>query len=273
MGAEMNMPILSGAATLTMSSREIAELCGKRHDHVLRDIRVMLAALYGDESVNVGMPDRDKFEAFFDKMGWGIDSPDLGNGRVRGVRVRRDARGFIDEISLDYNHTMTLVAGYKVKLRKAIIDKWQELEGQARVQTPVPDLSDPAVLVPLLTSYAQRTQAAERKVAELSPKAEAYDLLDASEGAVNVRVAAKMLNVPERKFTSWLEANRWAFRQNGIGPLQAYVEKRNCGYLEHRPHTYHDRGRGEDRTVAQLMITPKGLARLAQIFSRGGDLA
>lgn len=120
----------AGQAPITMSSREIADLCGKRHDHVLRDIRAMLISLYGEEEVQNGLPDRDKMEAFFEKMGWGIDSPDLGNGRVAGIRVQRDVRGFVAEICLDHNHTMTLVSGYNVKLRKAIIDKWQELESQ-----------------------------------------------------------------------------------------------------------------------------------------------
>ena len=42
--------IASGNAPLTMTSREVAELTGKRHDHVLRDIEVMLSELGGTSS-------------------------------------------------------------------------------------------------------------------------------------------------------------------------------------------------------------------------------
>ena len=36
---------------LAMSSLEIAELTGKRHDHVLADIRKMLTELYGEGGI------------------------------------------------------------------------------------------------------------------------------------------------------------------------------------------------------------------------------
>nr|WP_242609833.1 Rha family transcriptional regulator [Comamonas thiooxydans] len=157
-----------------MGSREIADLCVKRHDHVLRDIRAMLISLYGEEEVQNGLPDRDKMEAFFEKMGWGIDSPDLGNGRVAGIRVQRDARGFVAEICLDHNHTMTLVSGYNVKLRKAIIDKWQELESQ---------VAAPPALTPaeMFLQNAQAMVAVERRqlaqAQELARISESVDTL------------------------------------------------------------------------------------------------
>lgn len=259
---------IPGTARQTMSSREIAELCGKRHDHVLRDIRNMLVQLYGEDEVDEGLPDRDKAEAFFNKMGWGIASPKLGNERIQGVKVTRDDRGFLSEISLDYNHTMTLIAGYKVKLRKAIIDKWQQLEDQARQAfDPRKALSDPASLRTLLLQNVEKVIELEAKVQADAPKVAAMDLLEASEGSVQVRIAAKLLGMPERKFTRWLQANGWAFRQNGVGPLQGYVDKRNRGYLDHRPNTFFDAKLGEDRTTAQLMVTPKGLARLAKLLA------
>lgn len=45
--------LISRPADMTMSNREIAELTGKRHDNVMRDIRVMLAELYGEGGCSV----------------------------------------------------------------------------------------------------------------------------------------------------------------------------------------------------------------------------
>lgn len=109
---------------------------------------------------------------------------------------------------------------------------------------------------------------AQRLVAYLAPKAEAYDHLDAIEGALSVRPATKVLCMQENRLIKWLQMNRWAFRQGGKGPLQAYVEKIATGYLDHKRGEYTN-SYGEKRISITLMITPKGLKRIAHLLAKG----
>ena len=87
---------LPTAMPLTMSSLEIAGLTGKRHDHVIRDIRKMLADL--------GAPSPQ----FWGKV--------IGKGRP------------MDVANLPQRETLILVSGYSVEMRARIIDRWRELE-------------------------------------------------------------------------------------------------------------------------------------------------
>ncbi len=96
-------------ATKTMSSREIAELTSKRHDHVIRDIRAMLTELR--------------------------DAPDLGDGSdLSHVREDKDARGYTAMFHLDRELTDTLLTGYSAVARRKVVARWHELE--AVVQSP-----------------------------------------------------------------------------------------------------------------------------------------
>jgi phage regulator Rha-like protein len=98
-----------------MSSREIAERTGKRHDHVLRDIDNLLAEL-GETSPQL----------------WG-HLPDAYGRPQRVAFLPKDL-------------TLTLVAGYSAPLRHRIVTRWMELE-QAQAARPVvalPNFTDPA---------------------------------------------------------------------------------------------------------------------------------
>lgn len=104
---------MSNLATLsstpaTMTSREIAELTGKRHDHVLRDIDRLLETL----------------------------SPDLGNGFKSNTYVSGDPPREYRQFILDRDSTYCLVAGYDANARMRIIKRWQELEEQTSAQPP-----------------------------------------------------------------------------------------------------------------------------------------
>lgn len=247
----MNMIANSGdfnglvSPDLKTTSRVIAEKFEKNHRDVLRAVRDLVEA----------------------NSEWGMrnfaQTPyvDVQNGQTYQMyEMTRDGysmlvMGFTGKRAMDW----------KIKFLAA----FNAMEARLRQSAQI-DLNDPAQLVPLLTSYAQRTQEAEAKVIEYRPKAEAFDRLDTAEGNLTVRVAAKVLGYPERKLVHWLQVNRWAFRQSGKGPLQAHVEKRNAGYLDHKLGHYQDQQTGEDKVSITLVITPKGLARLAQLLPKGG---
>ena len=82
----------------TMSSREIAELTGKNHKDVLRDIRT-------------------------------LENQGAINGRNFAPVEYTDAKGEKrPEYLLDFDATMTLVTGYNAVLRAKVIKRWRELE-------------------------------------------------------------------------------------------------------------------------------------------------
>jgi phage regulator Rha-like protein len=89
-----------GAAEATMSSREIAELTGKRHPDVTRDIEKMLNELREDVS---------KFAHIY------LDT------------MNRQQT----EYKLDRELTDTLLTGYSAVARRRVVARWRELEGAA----------------------------------------------------------------------------------------------------------------------------------------------
>lgn len=136
------------ATAMTMTSREIAELTGKRHDNVMRDIRAMLAEL-----VQGGLLSSEDTPA---PQTW--RHPHTGQT--------------YEEFSLPKDLTITLVSGYSVAMRHRIVKRWQELESAA--SDPARLLSDPAFLRRVLLLYSEKlienTQVAR---VELSPAKEA----------------------------------------------------------------------------------------------------
>jgi len=224
------------ATTLTMSSREIAELTDKRHDNVLRDIRAMLTELYGAGGVL-------KFEH---------THTNLQNGQSYPI------------FSLPKDLTLTLVAGYNVKLRKRIIDRWMELEAQAQQPDVTATLADPASLRGLLLTYTEKVLALEATVAEQAPKVEVYDRIAEDTGTYLIRRAAKALGIGPGKFVDWMLANGWAYRHNGKGHLLGYQDKLDKGWLAHKLTPFWNKRTGREDIGASLRVTSKGITELAK---------
>ena len=100
----MNNPLIY-KKNLTMGSKEIADLTGKHHRHVLRDIRDMLKELK-------------------------IQNPDLGAALSTGVTATVRPNKSVEEYHLNEELTLTLLTGYSIPLRKAVVSRWKQLEAE-----------------------------------------------------------------------------------------------------------------------------------------------
>ena len=219
------------ASTLTMSSREIAELCEKQHPHVLRDIRNMLNSLY---------PNLD-----------GLDS--------KGIFAIKNEYGLTLEILLPKREVMILVSGYRIDLRAKIIDRLEELESQQKPTTKIPQSFSEALML------AAQLQA---KKEQNAPKVEAFDrLATATEGAMNLTNAAKHLQMQPRAFNQFLFANGWIYKRTIGSAWIAYQDKLQRGYLEHKAHPV-TQSDGTEKIYPQVLVTAKDLAKLSTMLNK-----
>ncbi len=151
---------------VTMSSREIAELTGKRHDHVMRDIRNMIIELCGEEGL-----------------------PTFGGSYINSQNKEQPC------FNLPKRETLILVSGYSIELRARIIDRWQELEGQTTKSLSLGEF---------LVQQAQMLLEIERKQQRLEAEQKQQNLrlqsvearIDASTGYTTVKAFCKMHTIP-----------------------------------------------------------------------------
>lgn len=226
---------MNGLATAnqTMTSREIAELTGKEHAHVMRDIRVMLLELHGE-----------------------IGLSSFGSSYFNSQNKEQP------EFKLPKREALILTSGYSVKQRAAIIDRWQELEDRQTFQIPqnLPDA------LRLAADLADQKAKVEAQLALAAPKTEALDRISLADGEVCLQTAGKLLQQQPNKFIVWLRGvGGWIFKRPGSSRNSAYSDKINAGYLAVRT-TITPMPDGSERVNEQVVVTPKGLVKLAQML-------
>lgn len=143
-----------------------------------------------------------------------------------------------------------------------------ECERRARNQPaidPMQILSDPAAMRGLLLTYTEKVLALESKVEVLAPKAEALERIAEADGAMNCTLAAKTLQIQPKRLFDWMRAHHWIYRRPGGSGNVAYQDKIQSGYLTHKVTTV-QREDGTEKVVEQVMVTGKGIAKLAQSF-------
>ncbi len=120
-------------------------------------------------------------------------------------------------------------------------------------------------LIELAMQAEQERIVLEKKVAVIQPKADALDrIATASDGAMCPTNAAKALQMRRVDLITWLLVHQWVYRRAGNKNLIAYQDKIHQGLLEHKVHVSLDAG--VEKVHERVLITPKGLAKLAKIF-------
>lgn len=221
----MNADLFSVGQPVSMSSREIADLCEKNHADVLRDIRVML-----DQLGEVASRFAGNYLA--------------ANGKQNPC------------FHLPKDLTLTLVSGYNVRLRKRIIDRWMELEASA------PALSGPQLMAAALVEADATLKRQAQQIATMKADVQAHARLTKADGSLNITEAAKTLGMRPKTLFDWLSQNGWIYKRPYGRAWLGYQAKCNQGLLEHKTTTISTQS-GVDKISEQVRITPKGLSRLA----------
>ncbi|WP_337054986.1 phage antirepressor KilAC domain-containing protein [Pseudoxanthomonas sp. USHLN014] len=160
---------------------------------------------------------------------------------------------------LVYAYAMWISAAFHL----AVIRAYDALVTQKA--DPMAVLNDPAALRSLLARYAEREEGLQQQLAAQAPKVEALDRLAAARGAMCLTDAAKALQMRPSDLIGWMQEHAWIHKRPGTAWL-AYQPRITSGLLVHKVIP---RGEGaETRIFGQVLVTPKGLARLAELLQR-----
>ena len=226
----------------TMTSLEIAEVTGKRHDSVLRDIRNLLSQ--------------------------GVDAHNFVETSYTD-KANRQQKCF----TLTKKGCLILASGYDALLREKIINRWEELENQVRKSEIVmPNFSNPADAARAWADQYERNLALEANNKELkeenqtlAPKGEYFDDLVARNLLTNFTKVAHQLNIKRKTFIEWLIRDKFIYRdqKNKLVPYAKYA------------HTYFHindtKGKYSKWAGNQTLITPEGKEAFRLLYERRGE--
>lgn len=233
----------------TMSSREIADLCGKEHRNVCRDI--------------------DTLNESYEQMG--LLKVEQGYYTLQNTGNQQH-RQFL----LSKEQTIDLITGYRADIRIRINRRWQELEQQVSASSPVtpalPNFTNPADAAIAWAAEYKAKEAAQAQVIELQPKAEALARISQSVGATGIRETAKAVGMKQNDFVAWCVddtkpvCRRFMYRDDR-GVLNAYSHRTSAGLMTQKLQSFvgHD---GRDRAEPRVKFTPAGVAKIAEMLEK-----
>lgn len=178
-----------------MTSKEIAEITGKRHCDVMEAIRVMEIAW-----VKIG---RRKFPLTSYVDQWNREQP---------------------MYKLNKTECLYIATKFNDEARAKLVIRWEELETKERQNVPaLPQTYLEALKALVLSEEQKQVLALENE--SMKPKADYFDTLVERGSNLNLRDTAKMIGVSERFFIEYLLLNGYLYRdvKRKLKPIAKYV--------------------------------------------------
>lgn len=171
----MNNLSISKNETLTMSSKEIANLTGKEHPNVKRDISNMIMQLNYPDITAKKMPKFNHSE--LNGHGVGVYQYDHNGNIYTGMKLTK-------------RYTELLITGYSVTLRLKVLDRLAELEAKQKPQIP----TNFAEALQLAADQAKQLELQAPKVAFVDNLVDRKNLMTATQVAAKHSMSAVKLN-------------------------------------------------------------------------------
>ncbi len=230
-------PIANTVKIIAMSSVEISELTGKRHDNVIRDVEFMLYEL--------GL-DALKFEEVYRG----------GNGQNRKCYL------------LPKDLTLTLVSGYNIKLRHAIIKRLDELERESCLQLP----RTRTEAIEMMLEQSRMLDHQQAYIEETKHDVEFAQAVSTSKSGVNLEVFGKSVGIGRNILFAWLREEKILmsdlipkYSKSHNMPYQRFIDS---GYFTIKRGVFNT-GHGRELSFTTL-ITGRGEVWLTQKLIQAG---
>lgn len=216
------------ARNVTMSSREIAELVGSRHDNVRVTIERLAARGVIELPAMQEIPTATRPVAVY---------------VFAGEKGKRDS--------------IVVVAQLSPEFTAALVDRWQALEARQAPRVP----QTLAEALRLAADQAEQIEQQQAALAIAAPKAAFVDQYVENTGSMSFRQAAKLLKANERRFRQMLLDKGVMYYLSGtLTPYQQHIDagrfQVKTGTSGRNPHAF-----------TQARFTPKGLQWVAGLWA------
>ncbi|MEC5321563.1 phage antirepressor KilAC domain-containing protein [Brenneria populi subsp. brevivirga] len=215
------------AGTLTMSSRDIADLVESRHSDVCVAIERLMnrGAISGYAALSYTHPQNGQ--------------------QYRHYQVnKRDSYVIVAQLSPEFT--------------AALVDRWQELEKGREIAVPQ---SLPEALR-MAADLAEQQQVLKDELAAAAPKVEFVDRYVTATGSMTFRQVCKLLNAKEPEFRLFLIEKNIMYRLNGV--LTPRHQHTDAGRFEVKTGTTNS---GNHYAFSQARFTAKGVKWIAGLWA------